>query len=92
MHLFAVVTPHRHRRWFRDTAGQNLIEYALLAAFISVATLSAATTLGHSFDDWYQAIAGIIGSEQPAESGGGSGKKSNCSATGMVASRGKCGG
>lgn len=92
MRLLAVMTPHCHRRWFRDTAGQDLIEYALLAAFISVVTLSAATPLGRSFDDWYQAIAGVIGSEQAAETGGGSGKKSNCSATGMVASRGKCGG
>ncbi len=81
-------TPGRlFARWCKNTSGQDLIEYALLAAFISVTALAAASELGVSVNGWYEAIAGVIGEEE--ESSGG-GKGSNCSATGMVASGGKC--
>ena len=88
-------TPYAHpprlpisfRRWLRQTRGQDLIEYALLAAFISVTALAAASALGTSVNGWYDAISGVIGGEEESS---GSGKGSNCSATGMIASQGKC--
>jgi hypothetical protein len=59
----------------------------LLAAFISATALAGASAMGTSVNGWYNAISGVIGGE---EESGGSGKGANCSATGMIASQGKC--
>lgn len=64
-------------RLLRETRGQDLIEYALLAAFISLVAYVGAGQLGGAFNDWYASMA----FQQ---------KKSQCSAQGMIASGGKC--
>jgi len=43
-------------RLLREEAGQDLIEYALLAAFISVAAVAAITTVGTALNTSYQTI------------------------------------
>jgi pilus assembly protein Flp/PilA len=68
-------------RWHRECAGQDLIEYALVAAFVAIVVLAGASGLGVSVNDWFAGVAGV------ADEGG---KKSNCSAKGMVHSNGKC--
>jgi Flp pilus assembly pilin Flp len=83
------------RRWLRQTGGQDLIEYAMLAAFISLAAYGAMPRLGASLDSWYTVIGDFIGSDEASDDEGGegasgSGKQSNCSATGMAKSKGKC--
>jgi len=41
-------------RWLRDEDGQDLIEYALLTAFISLIAIAAITNIGTVVDSWYQ--------------------------------------
>jgi len=43
-------------RFVRDEQGQDLIEYALLAGFISLAVVTAVTTVGTSLDSLYDAV------------------------------------
>ena len=79
------------RRWFRESHAQDLIEYAILAAFIGLAAYGAMPRLSASLDSWYSVIGDFIGGgEEPSDEGGGTGKTSNCSATGMAKSKGKC--
>ena len=40
-------------RWFRDDSGQDLIEYALLTAFISLVAVALITNIGTVVDSWY---------------------------------------
>ena len=37
----------------RDDSGQDLIEYALLAAFISIIAVAAITSIGSQVNSWY---------------------------------------
>ncbi len=55
-------------RFVREEEGQDLIEYALLAALIAVASILAMTTLGGKITD----IFGLIGDSLDAAPGGGS--------------------
>ena len=47
-------------RFIREDAGQDLIEYALLGAFVSLAAAVGAQALGTSLQNWYTNIAGGI--------------------------------
>lgn len=47
-------------RFVRDDQGQDLIEYALLGSFVSLAAYLGATNLGDSLDAWYDAVAGSV--------------------------------
>jgi len=47
-------------RFVRDDQGQDLIEYALLASFLSVAAAAGATAAGNALDDWYNALEGKV--------------------------------
>ena len=69
----------RHRR-VCNSSGQDLIEYAILAAFISVVAIAGASLMGTSINDWFTSVAAVVEK----------GKKSNCSATGFAESDGKC--
>jgi pilus assembly protein Flp/PilA len=44
-------------RFVREDQGQDLIEYALLASFLSVAAAVGATAAGVSLDAWYDALS-----------------------------------
>ena len=70
-------------RWRRERAGQDLIEYALIGAFVSMVALVGAGGLGASLKEWFDAVAGV------ADEGG---RRSNCSAQGMVSYNGRCNG
>jgi pilus assembly protein Flp/PilA len=41
-------------RFVREEAGQDLIEYAMLATLIALVAGAAATTLGTNLSTWYQ--------------------------------------
>jgi len=43
-----------------DDRGQDLIEYALLATFISLVAILGATSLGVALNNWYNATAGGV--------------------------------
>jgi pilus assembly protein Flp/PilA len=47
-------------RYVREDQGQDLIEYALLAAFVSLAAVAGATLLGGGLNTWYTTIGGNI--------------------------------
>ncbi len=55
-------------RFIRDEEGQDLIEYALLAGFISLVAVAAITSVGTGVNDVYTMIDGQVG----AIPGGGS--------------------
>ena len=40
-------------RWLRGECGQDLIEYAMLAGFISLVAIAAITSIGTVVDGWY---------------------------------------
>ncbi|MBO3758597.1 Flp family type IVb pilin [Ciceribacter sp. L1K23] len=44
-------------RFLKDESGATAIEYGLIAALISVALITGATTLGDSLDETFQAIS-----------------------------------
>jgi Flp pilus assembly pilin Flp len=43
-------------RLVRDEQGQDLIEYALLATFVSLVAILGATALGLALNNWYQVV------------------------------------
>lgn len=47
-------------RLINDEQGQDLIEYALLATFVSLVAIVGATALGLSLDSWYSAVSGEV--------------------------------
>jgi pilus assembly protein Flp/PilA len=47
-------------RLVREEAGQDLIEYALIASFVSLAAGIGATALGTALDGWYTAVGGSV--------------------------------
>jgi pilus assembly protein Flp/PilA len=44
-------------RFVRDEQGQDLIEYALLATFVSLVAIIGATALGKALNNWYTKVA-----------------------------------
>jgi pilus assembly protein Flp/PilA len=44
-------------RLVRDEQGQDLIEYALLATFVSLVAIGGATLLGTALNNWYSQVA-----------------------------------
>jgi len=47
-------------RFMREEAGQDLIEYALLAGFISLATVAAITSIGTALNTLYTNVKGQV--------------------------------
>jgi pilus assembly protein Flp/PilA len=47
-------------RFVREDEGQDLIEYALLATFVSVAAAVGATAAGTELNGWYNALASKV--------------------------------
>ena len=47
-------------RFIREDEGQDLIEYALLGAFVSLAAALGAQALGLGLNNWYTAIGSGI--------------------------------
>ena len=47
-------------RFYAEDHGQDLIEYALLAAFVALATIVGISTLGAGLNDWYTNISGPV--------------------------------
>lgn len=43
-------------RLVRDEQGQDLIEYALLATFVSLVAIAGATILGTELNNWYDSV------------------------------------
>ena len=54
------VMKHLITRLLRENDGQDLIEYALLAAFLSLVAAGGAVMVGTSLDTWYQNLSGTI--------------------------------
>jgi Flp pilus assembly pilin Flp len=52
----------RLKRLARDTRGQDLIEYALLAAVISISAVATLLAIGQAIDTRYQRVRDAIGS------------------------------
>lgn len=48
-------------RFVREEAGQDLIEYALLGSFVSLAAYAGANALGAALNGWYSAVGGEVG-------------------------------
>jgi Flp pilus assembly pilin Flp len=46
--------------WLRAECGQDLIEYAMLAGFISLIAIVAITSIGTQVDSWYQGYDATI--------------------------------
>jgi Flp pilus assembly pilin Flp len=44
-------------RFVREEAGQDLIEYALLGSFVSLAAYAGANLLGTNLNSWYSSVA-----------------------------------
>ena len=49
-------------RFVRDDQGQDLIEYALLGTFVSLAAYVGATTLGSGLNNWYDGLGDEVNS------------------------------
>lgn len=47
-------------RLVREEHGQDLIEYALIATFVSLVAAAGATLLGTSLNGWYSAVSGSV--------------------------------
>ena len=49
-------------RIVKDEQGQDLIEYALLATFVSLVAILGATALGKALNNWYSKVASNVNS------------------------------
>jgi Flp pilus assembly pilin Flp len=47
-------------RFVRDEQGQDLIEYALLATFVSLVAIAGATLLGTALNNWYDQVEDTV--------------------------------
>jgi pilus assembly protein Flp/PilA len=47
-------------RLLHDEQGQDLIEYALLATFVSLVAIAGATALGSALSNWYQQVSSRV--------------------------------
>ena len=47
-------------RFMKDESGATAIEYGLIAALISVALITGATTLGKSLNNTFQSVSGKL--------------------------------
>ena len=47
-------------RLIRDDAGQDLIEYALLATFVALVAIAGATLLGTALNNWFTSISSRV--------------------------------
>jgi pilus assembly protein Flp/PilA len=57
-------------RLVKDEQGQDLIEYALLATFVSLVAIVGASALGSALNNWYSAVASNVqGGASTAASG-----------------------
>ncbi|MBA3038267.1 MAG: Flp family type IVb pilin [Alphaproteobacteria bacterium] len=52
-------------RFFKDESGATAIEYGLIAALISVALITGASTLGNSLNDTFTNLSGELDANQP---------------------------
>ena len=52
-------------RFLKDESGATAIEYGLIAALISVALITGATSLGNSLSTTFTNIAGTLDANQP---------------------------
>ena len=48
-------------RFLRDEQGQDLIEYALLGSFVSLAAYAGANALGTGLNNWYSQVDSSVG-------------------------------
>ena len=46
--------------FIRDEDGQDLVEYALLAAFIAISSVAALKTLGPKVSAFYETIGNVL--------------------------------
>lgn len=53
-------------RFVNEDAGQDLIEYVLLASFIAAAVIAGATALGTNLNNWYSAVGSWAGTKSSA--------------------------
>jgi len=53
-------------RFVREDAGQDLIEYVLLASFIAAGVITGATFLGSQLNGWYSAVGTWASSQKGA--------------------------
>ena len=53
-------------RLIRDEEGQDLIEYALLATFVSLVAIAGATLLGTALNGWYTKVETRVNSAATA--------------------------
>ena len=49
-------------RFINDDQGQDLIEYALLATFVSLVAIAGATFLGTALNNWYSNVGSKVNS------------------------------
>ena len=56
-------------RLVREDQGQDLIEYALLASFLSIAAAVGATAAGTALNGWYNALSTRVGAMATAVAG-----------------------
>jgi Flp pilus assembly pilin Flp len=47
-------------RFVRDEQGQDLIEYALLGSFVSLAAYAGANLLGGGLNNWYSKVDATV--------------------------------
>jgi pilus assembly protein Flp/PilA len=47
-------------RLLTDESGQDLIEYALLSAFVSLVGVAGSAALGTALNNWYSSVGGAV--------------------------------
>ena len=59
-------------RFVRDEQGQDLIEYALLGSFVSLAAYAGATYLGDKYNTWFTSVGTAVNTAASSTKLGGS--------------------
>jgi Flp pilus assembly pilin Flp len=63
--------PRERRRFLRDVRGQDLVEYALLTAFLGLAGLAALNGVNAALDTWYRTSTSSVNDLAVESIGGG---------------------
>lgn len=59
-------------RLIKDEEGQDLIEYALLATFVSLVAIAGATMLGTALQNWYSTVGTAVNNAASSAQSSGS--------------------
>ena len=77
------VPPSFWDRFYSDDSGQDLIEYALLAAMVGLGSVSATKSMATAVANEFTSVSTVVTNATPASQGAGNGGHIECHGVGI---------